>query len=71
VALDDLSSGIKERLGQTPLIQLDLASPEAIGNLVQAFKSHNISGVIHLAAKKQLVSLLSAPSITTIRTSTL
>jgi len=61
VALDDLSSGIKERLGQTPLIQLDLASPEAIGILVQAFKSHNISGVIHLAAKKAVGESVERP----------
>jgi UDP-glucose 4-epimerase len=44
VALDDLSSGIEERLGQTPLIQLDLASPEAEAVLVDAFKTHAISG---------------------------
>jgi len=61
VALDDLSSGIKERLGQTPLIHLDLASPEAIGILVEAFKSHNISGVIHLAAKKAVGESVERP----------
>jgi UDP-glucose 4-epimerase len=61
VALDDLSSGIKERLGQTPLIQLDLASPEAIGILVESFKSHNISGVIHLAAKKAVGESVERP----------
>jgi UDP-glucose 4-epimerase len=61
VALDDLSSGIKERLGQTPLIHLDLASPEAIGILVEAFKSHNISGVIHLVAKKAVGESVERP----------
>lgn len=61
VALDDVSSGIKERLGQTPLIQLDLASPEATGILVEAFKSHNISGVIHLAAKKAVGESVERP----------
>jgi UDP-glucose 4-epimerase len=61
VALDDLSSGIEERLGQTPLIQLDLASPEAEAVLVDAFKTHAISGVIHLAAKKAVGESVERP----------
>lgn len=52
VALDDLTNGKAERLGETPLVQLDLASPEATKELVKAFKEFSIDGVIHLAARK-------------------
>lgn len=61
IALDDLSTGIQERLGQTPLIELDLASPGATELLVKAFKSHDISGVIHLAAKKAVGESVEQP----------
>jgi UDP-glucose 4-epimerase len=61
IALDDLSSGIKERLGQTPLIELDLAAPGASAELVEAFNSHGVSGVIHLAAKKAVGESVERP----------
>jgi len=61
IALDDLSTGIRERLGQTPLIELDLASPGATAVLVEAFKSHGVSGVIHLAAKKAVGESVERP----------
>lgn len=61
IALDDLSSGIEKRLGDTPLVQLDLASPEATSVLVETFKTHGISGVIHLAAKKAVGESVEQP----------
>ena len=61
IALDDLSSGIKERLGQTPLIELDLSSPGATNVLIEAFGSYSISGVIHLAAKKAVGESVERP----------
>jgi UDP-glucose 4-epimerase len=61
IALDDLSSGIKERLGQTPLIELDLSSPGATNVLVEAFGTYGISGVIHLAAKKAVGESVERP----------
>ena len=61
VALDDLTNGKKDRLGQTPLIQLDLASPEATNQLVKAFKDYAIDGVIHLAARKAVGESVERP----------
>jgi UDP-glucose 4-epimerase len=60
-ALDDLTNGKKHRLGQTPLIQLDLASPEANLQLVKAFKDYAIDGVIHLAARKSVGESVERP----------
>ena len=61
VAVDDLSFGIPSRLGDTPLIQIDLASPEATSVLVKTFKDHSIEGVIHLAARKSVAESVANP----------
>ncbi len=61
VALDDLSNGKQSRLGDTPLIQVDLASEKATALLVQAFKDHSIDGVIHLAARKSVGESVANP----------
>ena len=61
VALDDLSFGISSRLGNTPLVQLDLASPEATALLVRTFNEHSIDGVIHLAARKSVAESVANP----------
>ena len=60
-ALDDLSNGMKERLGKTPLVHLDLASPTAMTELVKALKDHSIEGVIHLAARKAVGESVERP----------
>jgi len=61
VALDDLSNGKQSRLGDTPLIQVDLASKEATSVLVKTFKDHSIDGVIHLAARKSVGESVANP----------
>ena len=61
IALDDLTNGRKERLGQTPLIELDLASPDANTQLVKAFKEFEVDGVIHLAARKAVGESVERP----------
>jgi UDP-glucose 4-epimerase len=61
IALDDLTNGRKERLGQTPLVELDLASPDANTQLVKAFKDFEVDGVIHLAARKAVGESVERP----------
>jgi UDP-glucose 4-epimerase len=61
VAVDDLSFGIPSRLGDTPLIEIDLASPEAKSVLVKALNDHSIEGVIHLAARKSVAESVANP----------
>jgi UDP-glucose 4-epimerase len=52
VVLDDLSTGVKSRLPEDlPFEKVTLTDREAV---FQVFKSHKISGVLHLAAKKQV-----------------
>ena len=54
VVVDDLSSGLVERIGSSKLVQLNLASPEAVSVLDQTIREHEVKSVIHLAAQKQV-----------------
>jgi UDP-glucose 4-epimerase len=54
VVVDDLSSGLVERIGSSKLVQLNLASPEAVSVLTQTMREHEVKSVIHLAAQKQV-----------------
>jgi UDP-glucose 4-epimerase len=54
LVVDGLSSGLRDRIGSTPFIQLDLASPQATEELTKAIKEHGVTSVIHLAAQKQV-----------------
>ena len=54
VVVDDLSSGLTERIGSSKLVQLNLASPDAVSVLTQTMREHGVKSVIHLAAQKQV-----------------
>jgi UDP-glucose 4-epimerase len=54
VVVDDLSSGLVERIGSSTLVQLNLASPDAVSLLTQTMREHGVRSVIHLAAQKQV-----------------
>lgn len=61
IALDDLSFGVSKRLGSVELVSFDLASPSAKASLVELFRSKNIEGVIHLAARKAVAESVARP----------
>ena len=61
VAVDNLSSGFSERLGQAKLVELDLAAESATEALSRLISSEAVSGVIHLAARKQVGESVSKP----------
>ena len=54
VVVDDLSSGDAGRVGDVPLVQVDLADPTAMGALTDAMRRYDVGSVIHIAAKKQV-----------------
>jgi UDP-glucose 4-epimerase len=54
VVVDNVSSGIVERIGDAKLIRLDLSAPNAVEVLTGAIKENGIESVIHLAAQKQV-----------------
>jgi UDP-glucose 4-epimerase len=51
VVYDDLSTGVADRVGETPLIVGNFLDPD---RLVRVMREHRVSGVVHLAAKKQV-----------------
>jgi UDP-glucose 4-epimerase len=61
VVVDNMSSGISSRIENIPLIELDLAAPEAVETLVAAIENHKISSVIHFAARKQVGESVAKP----------
>ena len=61
VVLDDLSTGIQARIPDNVMFeQVTLTDQQLVH---QVFKSHSISGVIHLAAKKQVAESVANPTL--------
>ncbi len=58
VVLDDLSSGVRERVGDAPLVLADVADGAAVARTV---REHGVHGVVHLAAKKQVEESVRQP----------
>ncbi len=63
LVVDDMSSGLRERIGSSAFLQLDLSAPEAQQVLVKAIKEHDVTSVIHLAAKKQVGVSVQQPEL--------
>ena len=61
VVLDDMSEGVSSRIGNAPLFKIDLASASATGDLVNLMKQHEITQVIHLAARKKVGESVERP----------
>lgn len=54
VVVDDLSTGAASRIGDTPLVQLDLAQDDAAEKLAALMHEYAVEAVVHIAAKKQV-----------------
>lgn len=54
VVVDDLSTGTADRIGDTPLVQLDLATDEAVEKLTAVIHEYAVDAVVHIAARKQV-----------------
>lgn len=52
--VDDLSTGFASRVGDAPLIELDVTADGADEQLAAAMREHSVSAVIHFAAHKQV-----------------
>ncbi len=61
IALDDMSSGIGSRLGDTELVKFDLAGPTAAAELEKVLVDKSVDGVIHLAARKSVAESVAKP----------
>jgi UDP-glucose 4-epimerase len=62
VVVDDLSSGSRARAGDAPVVDLDLAAPTASHDLADVMREHDVTGVVHFAAKKQVAESVARPT---------
>lgn len=62
VVVDDLSTGIAARIGDHPLVEIDLSAPGAERELAVVMRSHRVDSVIHFAAKKQVGESVERPT---------
>lgn len=63
VVVDDLSNGRTERIGDAPVVQVDLAREAAPELLAKAFTDHSVDAVIHFAARKQVGVSVQQPAL--------
>jgi UDP-glucose 4-epimerase len=61
VVVDDMSEGVRARIGDSKLVQLDLAAPEAVETLKTLFNTDGIDAVVHLAARKKVGESVEKP----------
>ena len=59
VVVDDLSTGVPERVASLPLVRADLT--EGPDPLAAAMTAHGVTGVVHLAAKKSVAESVERP----------
>ena len=62
VVVDDLSNGRVQRVGDAPVVQVDLGTDAAAGALASAFAEHDVDAVIHFAARKQVGESVAKPA---------
>jgi UDP-glucose 4-epimerase len=61
IVVDDMSEGVRTRIGDTKLVQLDLAAPEAFEALKTLFNTDAVEAVVHLAARKKVGESVEKP----------
>ena len=62
VVVDNLSTGVPERIGAARLYDLDLSSGTAADRLALIMREHAIESVVHIAAKKQVAESMAMPA---------
>ena len=61
VVVDDMSEGIRSRIGDAELVQVDLSDSTAVDLLTDIFRTHSVTAVIHLAARKKVGESVERP----------
>lgn len=61
VVVDDLSTGRLARLGDVPVVRLDLADPGAVPGLAAAMRGYGVTSVVHLAGRKRVDESVARP----------
>lgn len=62
VVVDDLSTGIRLRIGTVPLVQLDVSSSGAPDLIADTLLAHDVDTVVHFAARKEVGESVERPA---------
>lgn len=62
IVVDDLSYGTAERIGDADLMICDVADTGSVPALVEAMREHEVTAVIHFAARKQVGESVAKPA---------
>jgi UDP-glucose 4-epimerase len=62
VVVDDLSTGSVGRIGDVPLVTIDIAADDGRDRLATTMSEHGVDSVIHIAAKKQVGESATRPA---------
>lgn len=62
IVVDDLSYGNENHIGDCPLIKLDIADTASIPVLEEAMREHEVTSVVHFAARKQVGESVQRPA---------
>ncbi|NIZ91496.1 UDP-glucose 4-epimerase GalE [Kineococcus rubinsiae] len=62
VVVDDMSNGVEERVGGATVVEVDLASDASTALLGAAIAAHDVSAVVHFAARKQVGESVAKPA---------
>ncbi|MBF4766899.1 UDP-glucose 4-epimerase GalE [Nocardioides agariphilus] len=62
VVVDDLSTGSRSRIGAAPLVEAELSRDETVELLTSVLVEHDVTAVVHLAARKQVGESVARPA---------
>ncbi|MCL2848846.1 MAG: UDP-glucose 4-epimerase GalE [Micrococcales bacterium] len=62
VVVDDLSTGDTARVGDVPLVRLDLAETPSVDVLVETLRTYDVREVVHFAARKNVPESVQRPT---------
>lgn len=62
LVVDDVATGVADRVNDIPLVRLNLASDAATDVLVKLMRSEAVTAVIHFAARKQVPESIQRPA---------
>jgi UDP-glucose 4-epimerase len=62
VVVDDLTTGVAERIPGVPIERIALEDPAAVGRLAKVMRAHEVTAVVHFAARKRVDESMLRPA---------
>lgn len=62
LVVDDFSTGSRDRVAGTPVLEVDVSQPHAVDLLAEAMVSRGVTSVVHFAGRKQVAESVARPA---------